>query len=51
MFGGFGILVIEVKYKPGNAYEQLNAMAQVIGECDGTHYGLSDYFVLISLSL
>ena len=35
MFGGISILVIEVKYILGVAEERLDAIAQVIAECDG----------------
>jgi len=37
VFGGLSILIIEVKYILGNAEERLNAIAQVIAECDGMH--------------
>jgi len=52
VFGGLSILVIEVKYILGNAEERLNAIAQVIAECDGTHQ-VHYIFVscLITLSL
>ena len=40
-FGGLSILVIEVKYKLGNANEWLDAIAQVIAECDGMHYAFA----------
>jgi hypothetical protein len=36
VLGGLSLLVIEVKYILGNAQERLNAIAQVIAECDGT---------------
>ena len=35
VFGGHSILVIEVNYKLGDADERLDAIAQVIAECDG----------------
>lgn len=38
VFGGFSILVIEVKYKLGDADERLDAIAQVIAECDACDY-------------
>lgn len=41
VFGGLSLLVIEVKYVLGSDEERLNAIAQVIAECDGTHYGLA----------
>jgi hypothetical protein len=37
VFGGLAVLVIEVKYVLGVAEERLNAIAQVIAECDGMH--------------
>jgi len=37
VFGAFSILIIEVKYVLGNDAERLNAIAQVIAECDGMH--------------
>ena len=38
VFGGLSILVIEVKYKLRNADERMDAIAQVIAECNGMHY-------------
>jgi len=38
VFGRLSILVIEVKYILGNAEEPLNAIAQVIAECDACDY-------------
>jgi len=35
VFGRLSIVVIEVEYTLGNAEERLNAIAQVIAECDG----------------
>jgi hypothetical protein len=35
VFGGLSILVIEVKIFLGTADERLDAIAQVIAECDG----------------
>jgi hypothetical protein len=35
VFGGLSVLVIEVKLLLGTADERLNAIAQVIAECDG----------------
>jgi hypothetical protein len=35
VFGGLAILVIEVKFTLGTADERLDAIAQVIAECDG----------------
>ena len=40
-FGGLSILVIEVKYKLGDAEERLDAIAQVIAECDSMHYAFA----------
>ena len=37
VFGGLVILIIEVKYVLGNPEERLNAIAQVIAECDGMY--------------
>ena len=37
VFGGLSILVIEVKFSLGTAYERLNAIAQVVYECEGMH--------------
>jgi hypothetical protein len=34
-FGSISILVVEVKLKVGSATERLDAIAQVIAECDG----------------
>ena len=41
VFGRLSILVIEVKYKLGDADERLDAIAQVIAECDGMHYAFA----------
>ena len=41
VFGRVSILVIEVKYKLGNANEWLDAIAQVIAECDGMHFAFA----------
>jgi hypothetical protein len=37
VFGGLGILIIEVEYILGKPKERLDAIAQVIAECDGMH--------------
>ena len=37
VFGGLSILVIEVKFALGTPCERLDAIAQVIAECDGMH--------------
>jgi hypothetical protein len=37
VFGKLALLVIEVKYWLGSSDERLNAIAQVIAECDGMH--------------
>ena len=37
VFGGLSILVIEVKFFLGTADERLDAIAQVIAECDGMY--------------
>ena len=34
-FGSTSVLLVEVKYKIGRGAERLNAIAQVIAECDG----------------
>ena len=39
-FGATAILCIEMKLRIGNDAERLNAIAQVIAECDGTPYTL-----------
>ena len=36
-FGGLSVLVIEVKFFIGTADERLDAIAQVIAECDGMY--------------
>ena len=41
VFGGISILVIQVKYKLGDADERLDAIAQVITECDSMHYAFA----------
>ena len=41
VFGGFSILMIEVKYKLGDVDERLDAIAQVIAECDGLHHAFA----------
>ena len=41
VFGGHSILVIEVNYKLGDADERLDAIAQVVAECDGMHYAFA----------
>jgi len=40
VFGGLSILVIKVKFFLGTADECLNAIAQVIAECDGVYYAM-----------
>jgi hypothetical protein len=37
VFGELSLLVIEVKFRLGTGDERLNAIAQVIAECDGMH--------------
>jgi hypothetical protein len=39
VFGGLSMLVIE--YKLGDADERLDAIAQVIAECDSMHYAFA----------
>ena len=39
-FGATAILCIETKPSIGNERERLDAIAQVIAECDGMFYGL-----------
>jgi hypothetical protein len=36
VLGRLSVLVIEVKYAPRSTQERLDAIAQVIGECNGT---------------
>ena len=48
-FGSITILVIEVKYKVGNATERLDGIAQVIAECAGQSPFLMLNFALTSL--
>ena len=50
VFGGLSILVTEVKFVLGTAEERLNAIAQVIAECDGIYLSrLHESFELIFL--
>jgi hypothetical protein len=37
VFGGLSVLVIEVKFILGTPDERLDAIAQVIAECDGMY--------------
>ena len=41
VFGGVSILVIEVKYKLGDPNEWLDAIAQVIAECECMHFAFA----------
>ena len=37
VFGGLSVLVIQVKYELGTSEERLDAIAQVVAECDGIY--------------